>query len=157
MAKPSVAFVCTTTGRRLGELHLLDQRGPIRRVKDDLVTRPKERERGVEERLFATGTGDDLTLLVLDAVVSLIARADRPLQLGCSRDRGVLREVLIDRLLRGGVDEIRRAEVRLARAEVDHLHALAAQPVDRGRDFHRLRRGYARGAIRETGHREFTF
>src|SRR4029077_11659525 len=45
----------------LSELHLLDQRGPIRRVKDDLVTRPKERERRVEERLFATSTGDDLT------------------------------------------------------------------------------------------------
>src|SRR4029079_19718359 len=124
---------------------------------DDLVTRPEERQRGIEQRLLAAGARDDLIFTVVDAIISAIALADRALQFGGAADRRVLREMLIDRLLGGRVDEIRRPEIRLAGAEVDDLDTLAAQPIHGGRDLHGLRRGDPRGAIRETNHREFTF
>ena len=46
--------------RRVGELDLLDERRPARRVRDDLVARAEQRQRRVEERLLAAGGDDDL-------------------------------------------------------------------------------------------------
>ena len=137
--------------RRLGELHLLGQRRPVRRVRDDLVAGIEQRERGVEERLLAAGAGDDFVFLVVDAVVRAVAIADRPLQLGDPADRRVLGEVVIDRVVRRGVDRLWRAEIGFAGAEVDHLDALAAQAVDDRRHFHRRRARNTAGAIGQAG------
>ena len=63
--------------RRVGELDLLDERRPARAVRDHLVARAEQAQRRVVERLLAAGGDDHLGRRVLDAVVGLVARADR--------------------------------------------------------------------------------
>ena len=63
--------------RRVGQLDLLGNRRPVRRVRDHLVARAEQRQRRVVERLLAAGGDDDLGLLVVDAVVGPVAIADR--------------------------------------------------------------------------------
>ena len=41
--------------RRVRQLDLLGERRPVRRVRDHLVARAEQRQRGVEERLLAAG------------------------------------------------------------------------------------------------------
>ena len=96
--------------RRFGQLDLLGQRRPVRRVGDDLVAGVEQRERRVEQRLLAAGADDDLVLVVLDAVVEPVAIADRAPQLRDPADRRVFREIAVDRRVRGRVDRARRAK-----------------------------------------------
>ena len=52
-AKPSSELVCTMTGVAPTSLTCSGMVGQYRRVRDDLVARVEERQRGVEERLLA--------------------------------------------------------------------------------------------------------
>ena len=46
--------------RRVGQLDLLGERRPVRRVRDHFVARAEQRQRRVEQRLLAAGGDDDL-------------------------------------------------------------------------------------------------
>ena len=135
--------------RRVGQLDLLGERRPVRRVRDDLVARAEQRQRRVVERLLAARGDDDLRFRVLDAVVGAIAVADRALQVGDAGRRRVAREVLVERLVRRRLDRVGRREIGLAGAEIDDLDARAPQPIDRGGHLHGGRTGNACGAIRQ--------
>src|SRR5262249_15127776 len=99
--------------------------------------------------LLAAGRDDDLAVLVLDAVIALVPLADRAPQVGNARHRRVAREVRVERGMRRRLHRIRRVEIGLPGAEIDHLDAGAAQSIDGRRHLHRRRRGNASGAIRE--------
>ena len=121
----------------IGQLHLLDQRRPAGRVRDDLVAGIEQRQRRVVERLLAAGAGDDFVLAILNAVVGLVARDDGALQLEGAAHRRVLREVAVDGGVRRLADRGRRREVGFTGTEVPHLHAVAAQAIDSRRHLHR--------------------
>ena len=116
-------------GRCAGELHLLGNGGPVRRVRDDLVAVIEEHHRGVVERLLAARRHDDFLGCERDAVVGAVALADRLPQLEDAGRGRVLREVLVERGVRGVLHVLRRREVRLAGAEIDDVHALAAESI----------------------------
>ena len=59
-AKPSSDVRPREHRRRVGQLDLLGERRPARRVRDDLVARAEQRQRRVVERLLAAGGDDDL-------------------------------------------------------------------------------------------------
>ena len=73
-------------GRSIGELDLLRDCRPIRRVCDDLVARTEERQRRVVQRLLAARIDDDLRFAVVDAVVGAVPVANRPLQIAGADD-----------------------------------------------------------------------
>ena len=74
----------------------------------------EQRERRIEERLLSPGARDHLRLAILDAVVHVVTRTDRALQVTDAADRGVLRESLIDRQMRRRNDRVRSCKVWLA-------------------------------------------
>ncbi len=152
IAKPSSGRRFDGHRRRVGELDLLDDGRPVRLVRDDLVAGPEQRERRVVQRLLAARGEDDLRLGVLDAVVGLVAIADRAPQFGDAGDRRVLRELGVEGIVRRPLDGAGRAEVGLARAEIDHFHAGSAQPVHRCRHSHRRRACNPRSSIRQPSH-----
>ena len=125
------------TGVGAGQLDLLGNRRPVRRVHDHFVAGLEERHGRVEQRLLGAGGDDDFVRPVGDAVVVLVARADRLAQLQDARRRGVVREVGVERRVRRRLDVLGRREVRLARAEVDDVDALTAQSVGFRRDAQR--------------------
>ncbi len=118
--------------RRVGQLDLIADARPERAVRDHLVARLVERHRGVVERLFGAGGDDDFLGLDLDAVVEAIALADGVAQLEHAGRRRVLREVRIERRMRGVLDVFGRGEVGLAGAQIDDVDALAAQTIGFG-------------------------
>ena len=112
---------------RVGELHLLGDRRPARRVRDDLVARVEQRHRDVVQRLLAAGGDDDLGRRVLDAVVGLVVRADAPPQLGGCPAAGVyfVKSASIAACA-AALMCCGRLEVGLAGAELDDVDALRA-------------------------------
>ncbi len=112
---------------RVRQLDLLDERRPVRRVRNHFVARSKQRQRCVVERLFAARRHHDLRLGVVDAIVGLVTVADRALEIGDARGRRVAREVGVDGGVRSALDRVRCREVRFAGAEVDHLDARSPQ------------------------------
>ena len=127
--------------RGVGELHLLGNRRPVRRVRDDFVARVVQHHRRVVERLLAARGDDALGFGEADAVVGLVARADRLLQVGHAGRRRVFGEVLIDRDLGRVLRRLRRRKIGLACAEVDDVDALALQFCRFAGHLHRRRCG----------------
>src|SRR6185436_8833016 len=108
--------------------------------------------RGVVQRLLPAGVDDDLRFPVLDPVVRAIAIADGALEIGGAGVRRVLREVRVDRRVRGGLRDLDGRKIRLAGAEIDHRHARASQPIDDRRDGLGGGSGDALRAFREFRH-----
>ena len=79
---------------------------------------------------------DDFLAPVVGAEIGGMALHDRIAQLGGSAHRRVLREIILDGGDGGVLDVLRRGEVRLARAEIDHVNALLAQLVGFGHHRH---------------------
>jgi hypothetical protein len=143
--KPVFAVSVHDHGGRTGELDLLGDGRPVRRVRDDLVAFFEERQCGVVERLLGAGGHDGFLRAELDAVVGVVAIADRLPQFHDPGGRRVLGEVVRDGVDAGRLDVFGRREVGFAGAEIDDIDTLAAEAIGFGRDAQR-RRG------RHTGH-----
>ena len=76
--------------------------------------------------------GDHFLAPVVGAEVGRVPLHDGVAQFGRSGDRRVLGEVPLDGRDGSVLDVLRRGEVRLACAEVDHVHPLCAQLVGFG-------------------------
>ena len=91
----------------------------------------------VEQRILAAGRGDHFFSAVIGIEIHGVTVHDRIAQLGRAGHSRVLGEVALD----GGdgsiFDVLRRSEMRLAGAKVDHVDALRAQFVSLGHDCHR--------------------
>src|ERR1700735_2406966 len=84
------------------------------------------------------------------SVIELVAVADRLLQLQRSSGISVLSEILIDRVDGCALDVIGSRKIRLARAKIHHIRALAAKLFGIGRDLHRPRYADRRNSLCET-------
>ena len=80
--------------------------------------------------------GDHFLALVVGTEISRVAMHDRIAQFGRAANRRVLREVLLDRRDGRVLDVLRRGEMRLACAEIDHIDSLLAQFVGFGHHRH---------------------
>src|SRR5262249_60201026 len=97
---------------------------PIGRREDHLVTRIKRRYEGVIEHLLAASADDDLTRLVVEAVLALELARDGGFEFWNTVDRGVLRRLAaFDRLNGSAFDILRRIEVRLPRPQSNYVAA----------------------------------
>ena len=119
--------------RRHGDRHRADEprllgiRDPERARHEHLVARIQEGDDHVEERVLGAARDQDVRRLVVEAVVALELAADGGPQLRHAADLGVLRVALPHRLDRRVLDPLGRVEVRLTRAERDHVDAATAQ------------------------------
>ena len=119
--------------RAAAEKHDVGIGHPVGRRHDDLVAGVQRGDHRVVEHRLAARRDMDLRRLVAQGVVALELGADRLLQLRNAVDGGVLGLAPADRVDGGGLDIVRRVEIRLAGAEPDHV-------APRGLQFTRLRR-----------------
>src|SRR2546430_14041928 len=116
-------------------------RRPVRGGNDYLVAGIAPGHREVVEDLLGAGGDEDLRALVGEGVVAPELGDDRILELIGPLAVGIAGEATLDRILarlrnvRGGV------EVRLARAQADHVLALLPQPRSPG-GYGERRRGF---------------
>jgi len=115
---------------------------PVGRGDHHLVAGVHRRHQGVVEDLLAARGHADLRGGVIQPVIAPELGADRVLQLGDAVDGGVFRAALLDRADARRLDVVRRVEIRLARAQPDHVAPLRLQFLrfrrhrDGGRGFH---------------------
>ena len=143
--KPSSARVRTMTGVASASLICSTSVGQPGMCVITSSPVAEQAERGVVERLLAACGDDRLGRGVVDAVVGLVAGADRALQLVGARVRRVLREVGVDGGVGRLVDVPGRRKIRLAGAEVDHVDPLGLEAHGLGRHLHRGRNADPRG------------
>ena len=109
---------------------------PIRNRDDHFVAVLDERLHQIENRVLAADRYQALGGRVSGAVIVMMARANRLLQLERSAGGRVLGEVGFD----GGdgrlLDVVGRREIGFAGAEIHHVDAFAAKLVGIGGDFH---------------------
>ena len=152
--RESIFRMCAHNHRgRAGQLDLLGDRRPARRVRDDLVARAEHRLRDIEERLLASSGDNDLGGSEVDAVVGAVAVAHRLFQIGIAGVLRVLREAGVDGRFGRLPDVRRRDEIGLTRAEIDDVHALALQAIGFGRHLQRGRGRHLLHARGEPGRR----
>src|SRR5580704_1451990 len=87
--------------------------------------------------------------VVSGSVEAFVMVADGLLQLHCSTDGRVLGEVLLNRANGRALDVVGSGKVGLTRAEIDHVDALAPQPVGVGGNLHRGGLADERNTVRQ--------
>ena len=136
---PSSSRVRTTTGVAPASFDLLDQRRPAGRVRDDFVARSEERQRRVMQRLLAAGRDDHLVGCVADAVIVRYRAATASRSSVMPGLAVYFVKLASSAACAAAVMCARRRKVRLPRAEIHDVHALAAQAFRLDRAFHRRR------------------
>ena len=129
-------------GRAAAEQDHIGVGHPVGRGDDDLVARIERGHQRIVEHLFAAAGDRDLRRRVVQPVVAFELGADRLFQLGDAIDGGVFRLALFNGANPCGLDVLRRVEIRLTRAQPDHILARGFQLAclvghgDGGRRFH---------------------
>ena len=106
------------------QLHHLRVTYPVGGGDDDLVAGVHQCQDGIAHPLLAARADDDLGSGVVQAVLPLQLPRDGLPQDGIAGDGGVLRVIVVNRLLAGFLDETGRHEVGFAHAHVDDVNPL---------------------------------
>ena len=115
--------------RALGQLDHLHVAHPVGGGHDDFVARIDEAEQGVADGLLGAVRDDDLVDGEVESVLVFEFGDDGFPQIQVARDGGVERVVVVDGLLRGGLDGVGGEEIGLADAQVDDVDALCLQLI----------------------------
>ena len=116
--------------------HDVFERNPVRHRQNHFVAVIHQHLNGIEQRMLAAGRGNHFLAPVVRIEIHGMAVHNRIAQFGGSGHGGIFREVPLNRGDGGVFDVLRRREVRLARAEIDHVDSLRAQLVGLGHHRH---------------------
>ncbi len=115
--------------RRARVIHDVFVGDPVRNGNDDFVAGIDQGLHQVEDRVLAADGDHGFFGRIIGAVIGLVAPADGLLQLLDSAGIRVFGEVAGDGVERSALDVVGRWKIRFARAEIDHVSALAPQPL----------------------------
>ena len=140
-----------------GHAHHLGVAQPAGGGQQHLVAGVDQRAQGGEDHLLCAVGDDDLGGIVGHAVVAEEFIADLCAQIHGSGHSRVARDARVDGEFARVVDVLRGAEVRLAGAKGDHVHALGAQLLGLCVDCQGNGGGDGQGAFRQRKRHKFQF